>query len=82
MLLAHSEEMPKYRRKQQKKHDVSIEIVGDYSDSDFLDFLVKQKGKMFARHITILPNNYLTLKIYIKILEYMAQGKNWQCRLV
>lgn len=79
-LLAHTEEMPNYKR-EHKAQDASIEIIGDYSESDFLDVLAKHKGNALARRLTIFPTNYLTPQIYINLLEDIAKRENWQYTL-
>ncbi|WP_440616255.1 M17 family metallopeptidase [Cysteiniphilum sp. 6C5] len=79
-LLAHTEEMPNYKR-EHKAQEVSIEIIGDYSESDFLDVLAKHKGNALARRLTIFPTNYLTPQIYINLLKDIAKCENWQYTL-
>ena len=79
-VLAHTENMPNFKRAG-KKCQIKIDIIGDFSESDFLQVLAAHQGNALARYLTLLPTNYLTPKLYIEKVEKLAQLQNWQCEI-
>jgi len=78
--LAAAADLPSYKKKREKPALARLHIYGVADSPRLLRTRAEAEGNALARHLTLLPSNFLTPTEYMKEVRRLARGHGWKLK--
>ena len=79
-VLAAAADLPSFKKKREKHAPASLHIYGVPDSPRLLRTRAEAEGNALARHLTLLPSNFLTPTEYMQQVRRLARSHGWKLK--
>jgi leucyl aminopeptidase len=79
-VLAAAADLPSFKKKREKPASAKLQMYGVADSPRLLRTRAEAEGNALARHLTVLPSNFLTPTEYMKHVRRLARSHGWKLK--